>query len=65
MNKEDLEKFDKDNELWDSKQLGASAKHAKPVSDEEDKALDEAMGLQLLSFSRPRFKLRQQTLASL
>lgn len=50
MNKKDLEKFDKDNELWDSKQLGASAEHAVPVSDEEDKALDDSLGLQLLSF---------------
>lgn len=50
MKKEDLKKFDRDNELWDSKQLGASAEHARPVSDEDDKALDDALGLQLLSF---------------
>jgi len=46
----DIERFDKDSELWDSRQLGASMEHARPASDEEDKAVDEAMGLQLLSF---------------
>lgn len=50
LSKKDIEKFDKDNELWDSKKLGASAEHAVPVPPEFEKALDEATGLQLLSF---------------
>ncbi len=43
------DRFDADNELWENKQLGASAKHAKPISREEDKNLDDSMGLQLLT----------------
>lgn len=50
VSKKDVEKFDKDNELWDSKQLGASSEHAVPATEEDEKALDDAMGLQLLSF---------------
>ncbi|MBX9769950.1 MAG: hypothetical protein K2X29_01185 [Candidatus Obscuribacterales bacterium] len=50
VSKKDIERFDKDNELWDSKQLGASAEHAVQASEEDDKALDDALGLQLLSF---------------
>ncbi len=50
VDKKDIEKFDEGAELWDSRKLGASEAHAKPVSDEQDKALDEAMGLHLLSF---------------
>lgn len=46
----EIEKFDKDTELWETRQLGASAEHAVPISDEEEKEIDEAMGLQLLSF---------------
>ncbi len=45
----EADQFDADNELWDSKQLGASPEHAKRVSEEQDKALDDAMGLQLLT----------------
>lgn len=50
VDKKDIERFDADSELWETRQLGASAEHAKPVSDEEDKAIDDAMGLHLLSF---------------
>ncbi len=46
----EIEKFDKDTELWETRQLGASAEHAVPISDEEEKEIDDAMGLQLLSF---------------
>ncbi len=43
------ERFDAGNELWESKKLGASAQHAKPNSKQEDKNLDDSMGLQLLT----------------
>jgi hypothetical protein len=44
------DQFDAGNELWESRELGASPKHAVRVSDEHDKELDDAMGLQLLTF---------------
>lgn len=50
VSKKEIEKFDQDNELWDSKQLGASAEYAEPATEEDDKGLDAATGLQLLSF---------------
>lgn len=46
----DVGQFDADTELWESGKLGASGKHAKPVSDEEEQVLDDALGLRLLSF---------------
>lgn len=40
----------KDNtELWESKQLGASAEFAKRMPPEESQAIDDALGLQLIS----------------
>jgi len=50
ISKKDVQKFDKDNELWETKKLGASAEHAVPASAEEQQAIDDATGLQLLSF---------------
>ena len=46
---EEADQFDAENELWDSKKLGASPENARRVPDAEDKALDAAMGLQLLT----------------
>ena len=46
----DLKKYEKDSELWEKRKLGASAKHAVLASDEQVKALDDALGLKLLSF---------------
>jgi len=46
----EADQFDADNELWDSKQLGASPEHAKRASPEQQKALDDATGLQLFTF---------------
>jgi hypothetical protein len=45
-----LKKYEKDVELWEDRSLGASIKHAARVSDAQTKALDDALGLQLLSF---------------
>jgi predicted DNA binding CopG/RHH family protein len=42
--------FDAENELWETRQLGASSEHAVRTSAEADKALDDAIGLQLLTF---------------
>jgi hypothetical protein len=46
----EADQFDADNELWDSKQLGASPDHARRSSPEQQKALDDATGLQLFTF---------------
>lgn len=46
----DLKKYEKDTELWESRSYGASIKHAARVSDAQAKSLDDALGLQLLSF---------------
>lgn len=35
-----------DAELWESKQLGASLEHARRVSPEKSKEIDDALGLQ-------------------
>lgn len=40
---------DDDAELWESKQLGASAEHARRVSPEKGKEIDDALGLQAIS----------------
>ena len=45
----EVKEFEADTELWETGRLGASGKHAKPVSDEQDQALDDALGLQLIS----------------
>jgi hypothetical protein len=55
----EADQFDADNELWDSKQLGASSEHAVRVSDERDKELDDAMGLQLFTFRMPKLVIEQ------
>lgn len=46
----DVKQFDADTELWEKRKLGASAKHAKRSSKAHDKALDDALGLQLCTF---------------
>jgi predicted DNA binding CopG/RHH family protein len=50
----------KDVDLWESKQLGASAEHAKPASAEEDKALDDDLGLAPISL-----RLQKEVVAKL
>jgi uncharacterized protein (DUF4415 family) len=47
--KSEVEQFDADAELWESGKLGASAEHARPASPEQEQALDDALGLQLIS----------------
>ncbi len=55
----EAEQFDADNELWESKQLGVSAEHARPASKEQEQALDDATGLQLLSIRMPKSLIEQ------
>lgn len=50
VSKKDIQQFDKDSELWDSRQLGASEEHAVAASAEMGQVVDDALGLQLLSF---------------
>lgn len=59
VSKKDIERFDEDAELWDSKQLGASAEHARPATDEQQQALDDATGLQLISIRMPKILIEQ------
>ncbi len=47
-NRPEIEAED-DTELWESKQLGASAEHARRVSPEKSKEIDDALGLQAIS----------------
>lgn len=52
MSKKPDSKYDEyleDVELWESRQLGASASHAKTASAEDDKALDDDLGLAPIS----------------
>lgn len=47
---DEVKKIEADAELWESGKLGRSVKHARVVSEEQDKALMNALGLTLLSF---------------
>jgi len=49
-----------DAELWDTKQLGASADHARPASAEDDRALDDDLGLAPISL-----RLQKEVVAKL
>lgn len=40
---------DQDIEKWESGELGASAEHVRVSTDAEDQALDDALGMQLIS----------------
>jgi hypothetical protein len=45
----EVKEFDKDTELWETGKLGNSAKHAVRISEEEDKAIDDTLGLQAVT----------------
>ena len=49
-----------DVELWETKQLGASADHAKLASPEDDRALDDDLGLAPISL-----RLQKEVVAKL
>lgn len=59
VSKKDIERFDEDAERWDNKELGASAEHARPASEEQQQALDDATGLQLISIRMPKILIEQ------
>lgn len=59
MKKRDIEAMTADAELWETRQLGASAKHVKVVSDEEEKAIDAGLGLQLISIRLTKILIEQ------
>jgi hypothetical protein len=46
---EELDRLTADAELWEMGQLGASFEYAQPASDEEQRQIDEGLGLQLIS----------------
>lgn len=46
---DEVKELDDDTELWETGKLGNSAKHAVRVSDEEDKAIDDSLGLQAVT----------------
>lgn len=48
-----------DVELWETKKLGADPKYARRVSAEEDKALDDSLGLQAISIRLQKDLLEQ------
>jgi predicted DNA binding CopG/RHH family protein len=47
--KYEIEEEDDDTELWETRKLGASAEHAVSISEEEDKAIDDSLGLQAIT----------------
>jgi predicted DNA binding CopG/RHH family protein len=47
--KYEIDSEDADTKLWETRKLGASAKHAKRISKEEDKAIDDSLGLQAVT----------------
>ncbi len=55
----DVKQFDADTELWESRKLGASAKHAKRSTKKHDKELDEMFALQLCTFRIQKFLIEQ------
>jgi predicted DNA binding CopG/RHH family protein len=60
----DYEKYLDDVELWDSKKLGADIRYAERASEAEDKAVDDALGLQAISIRLQKNLVKQlKTLA--
>jgi uncharacterized protein (DUF4415 family) len=49
MDKKKLDELSADHERWDNRELGASAEHIGVVSDDEEKSIDDGLGLQLIS----------------
>jgi predicted DNA binding CopG/RHH family protein len=47
--KYEIDNEDDDTELWETRKLGASVKHAERISEEEDKEIDDSLGLQAVT----------------
>jgi hypothetical protein len=45
----DYDEYLHDVELWETRQLGADPKYARRISPEQEKELDDALGLELIS----------------
>jgi len=45
----EVKELDEDTELWETGKLGNSAKHAVRISEGEDKAIDDSLGLQAVT----------------
>jgi predicted DNA binding CopG/RHH family protein len=59
VSKKDIRRVSEDIPMWENKQLGASAEHARASSVEQQHKLDEATGLQLLSIRMPKLLIEQ------
>lgn len=49
MDKAKLDELSADHERWDNRELGASERHTRILSDEDEKFIDDGLGLQLVS----------------
>lgn len=49
----------KDVRLWEARKLGASAKHAVQISEEEETAIDDSLGLQAITMRLQKKLVRQ------
>lgn len=59
MDKKKLEELTADHELWDKRERGASAEHFALVSDEEQREIEEGLGLQSISLRLNRTLIDQ------
>lgn len=59
MDKKKLDELSSDHEKWDNRELGASEEHLAFVSDEEDKEIDESLGMQSISIRLNRGLIEQ------
>lgn len=59
VSRKEIGRFDEDAERWDNKELGASEEHARPASEVQQQALDDATGLQLISIRMPKILIEQ------
>ena len=63
MKEKDIERLTADAELWESRQLGASAEHVRVVSDEEEKEIDAGLGVELISIRSHNYSNQRLTTA--
>jgi len=59
MDKKKLDELTADHERWDKRELGASAEHIAFVSDEEQKEIEESLGLQMISLRLSKSLIEQ------
>ncbi len=49
-----LSEFTEDSNHWDNRELGADARYVRLVSKDEEKRIEDAMGLQMISIRLPK-----------